>query len=115
MFLVGLVVIWRVKVKLLAGDLRTTQSSWHEGIPTLDGYTIPSRTTQETMVEIIAFVGIYVGRIHVGCLRWCETDFVHPQYDMLHHNQLVQDLDFSVRWFVRAMSRALKFWERFSN
>ena len=27
------------------------------------------------------FVGIYKGIIIPGFLRWCEMDFVHPQYD----------------------------------
>ena len=33
----------------------------------------------ETMAETITFVGIH-GRIIIPGLRWCEMDFVHPQY-----------------------------------
>ena len=40
----------------------------------------------ETMVESIAFVGIYRGiesESRVSAL-WCEMDFVHPQYFEKH-------------------------------
>ena len=33
------------------------------------------------------FVGICRGIIIPGFLRWCETDFVHPQYFRLKHHQ----------------------------
>ena len=34
----------------------------------------------EAMVETMTFVSIYRGMITPGLLRWCELDFVHPQY-----------------------------------
>ena len=45
---------------------------------TVDGRN-PFRTTWKPW-ETLRFVGIYRGIIIPGILRWCEMDFVHPQY-----------------------------------
>ena len=42
----------------------------------------PFRTTWKPWVETIVFVEILQGnrKSIPGFLRWCEMDFVHPQY-----------------------------------